>query len=433
MSLTDVDPICVIIGRTRHKMVLAEIKEAAKRGARLIELRLDFIAKAPDFKRLLADKPCPMVATVRRREDGGRWAGSEDERRMLLRQCIVGGFDWVDLETDIADAVPRFGKVRRIISYHNMRETPANLEKIHERMCKQDADVVKLAVRAQKPGDGLRVLALMDKPAKPTVGIAMGDVGLFTRLLAGKYGAPFTYAAFNKDRGIAPGLPSFHDLKQIYHYDKLNADAEVYGVLGDPVAHSLSPLIHNEAFRAAGLNAIYIPFRVAQAPDLTTFLKDFERIPVRGYSVTIPHKEAVVAAADQQDDAVAQTLAANTLVRRNDGLYAYNTDFTAVLETLRAHVAGEAGVSPLHDKTVLVLGAGGVARAVAYALRQDGVNLGDHRQPYAGARPQIGRGGSAAATSIGRPATTSSATSSSTAPRWECTPMWTNRRSIRVF
>ena len=154
----------------------------------------------------------------------------------------------------------------------------------------------------------------MEKPAKPTVAIAMGDVGLCTRLLAGKYGAPFTYAAFNKDRGIAPGLPSFDELKQIYHYHRINADTQVYGVLGDPVAHSLSPLIHNEAFRAAELNAVYIPFRVARA-DLTTFLKDFDRIPVRGYSVTIPHKEAVVATSIHQEEAVTETQAANTLVR----------------------------------------------------------------------------------------------------------------------
>src|ERR1700751_3483400 len=108
------EPICVVIGRTRHKMVQAEIQEAAKRGARLIELRLDFLARAPDFKRLLANKPCPMIATVRRPDDGGRFSGSEEERLMLLRQAIVAGFDWVDLENDIADSIPRFGKVKRI-------------------------------------------------------------------------------------------------------------------------------------------------------------------------------------------------------------------------------------------------------------------------------------------------------------------------------
>ena len=180
MSLKDVDPICVIIGRTRHKMVLAEIQEAAKCGARLIEVRLDFIAKAPDFS---ACWPTNLARWWRRCADAKTAVvgpAPKTNGDMLLRQCIVGGFDWVDLETDIADAIPRFGKVRRIISYHNMRETPANLDKIHERMCKQDGDVVKLAVRAQKPSDGLHVLALMDKPAKPTIGIAMGDVGLFT-------------------------------------------------------------------------------------------------------------------------------------------------------------------------------------------------------------------------------------------------------------
>src|SRR3954452_16830670 len=91
--------ICVVIGRTRHNMMQMEIQEAAKRGAKLIELRLDFLAKAPDFKRLLADKPCPMIATVRRSQDGGRFTGSEEDRLVLLRQAIVSGFDWVDIET----------------------------------------------------------------------------------------------------------------------------------------------------------------------------------------------------------------------------------------------------------------------------------------------------------------------------------------------
>src|SRR3954451_21212966 len=101
-------------------MVQVEIQEAAKQGARMIEVRLDFLAKAPDFNRLLDDKPCPLVATVRRTQDGGRWNRSEEERLMLLRQAIVAGFDWVDLETDIADQVPRFRDVKRIVSYHNL-------------------------------------------------------------------------------------------------------------------------------------------------------------------------------------------------------------------------------------------------------------------------------------------------------------------------
>src|SRR5437870_2186694 len=101
--------ICAVIGRTRHKMIQIEIQEAAKRGAKLIEVRLDFLAKAPDFKRLLANRPCPLIATVRRHSDGGRWAHTEEERHMLLRQAIVAGFDWVDLETDAANDIQRYG------------------------------------------------------------------------------------------------------------------------------------------------------------------------------------------------------------------------------------------------------------------------------------------------------------------------------------
>src|SRR5205807_7793736 len=105
VTLPDVDCICVVIGRTRHGMMQAEIQEAAKQGARLIELRLDFLKKAPDFKRLLGGKPCPMIATVRRPVDGGKWDGGEEARKMLLRQAIVDGFDWVDLEHYIADSI----------------------------------------------------------------------------------------------------------------------------------------------------------------------------------------------------------------------------------------------------------------------------------------------------------------------------------------
>ena len=225
-------------------MVQVELQEAAKRGAQMIELRLDSLAKAPDFKRLLANRPSAMVATVRRPADGGRWPGTEEDRQMLLRQAIVAGFDWVDLETDVAEEIRRFKDVKRIISYHNLREVPAELEEIHEKMCTQDPDVVKLAVTAQRPTDNLRVLKLLQKAKKPTVAFCMGDLGIPSRILGARYGAPFAYAAFNKERGIAPGILSYEELKGIYHYPQINAETRVYGVIGDPVAHSLSPLLH---------------------------------------------------------------------------------------------------------------------------------------------------------------------------------------------
>jgi 3-dehydroquinate dehydratase/shikimate dehydrogenase len=370
VSLPGVDPICVVIGRTRHKMVQAEVREAHRQGAGLIEIRLDFLRMAPDFKRLLADKPCPLIATCRRTEDGGRWSAHESARQMLLRQAIVAGFDWVDLETDVADTIRRFKDVKRIVSYHNMREVPADLEAIHARMCQQDADIVKVAVRALKPIDNLRVLDLLRNPTKPTVALCMGDQGMPARLLAAKYGAPFTYAAFNKERTLAPGMPHFDELRDIYRYPRIDAETQVYGVLGDPVAHSLSPVVHNHALREAGLNAVYLPFRVPRG-DLAGFLREFERLPVHGYSVTLPHKETAAALAREKAPSVKLTGAANTLVRDDGGFVAYNTDFDGVLAVFRDHLPS-GSASPLQGRTIMVLGAGGVARAVSFACQREG-------------------------------------------------------------
>ncbi|HLJ95210.1 MAG TPA: shikimate dehydrogenase [Gemmataceae bacterium] len=375
------EPICVVIGRTRHKMVQIEIQEAAKRGAQMIELRLDFLAKAPDFKRLLANKPCALVATVRRPQDGGRWPGSEEERRMLLRQAIVGGFDWVDVETDIAEQIRRFKDVKRIVSYHNLREVPADLEKIHERMCQQDPDVVKLAITAQHPVDNLRVLKLVKNASRPTVAFCMGDLGIPSRILGARFGAPFTYAAFNKERGIAPGILSYEELKRIYHYGRINKETKSFGVLGDPVAHSLSPLIHNAAFAALGINGIYVPFRVPRG-GLEDFLKQFDQLPVYGYSVTIPHKEAAANLAHEKGEAVDLIHAANTLVRGEAGFIAYNTDFQAIRDSLLANLSADGLPASLHSRTVLILGAGGVARAVAHALQRAGAAVAIANRTY---------------------------------------------------
>ncbi len=335
----------------------------------MIELRLDFLARAPDFKRLLNVRACPLVATVRRQSDGGRYTHPEEERQMLLRQAIVAGFDWIDLETDIADQVRRYKEVKRIISYHNLRETPADLEQIHETMCKQDADVVKLAVTATKPQDNLRVLRLVKDSAKPTVAFCMGDLGTSSRILGAKFGSPFTYAAFNKERGIAPGLPSFDELHNLYCYERIGPETAVYGVAGDPIGHSLSPLIHNKALRQLNLDAVYVPFRV-QRSLLPAFLASFEAIGLRGLSVTIPQKEAAATVTPLTDDVVPRIGAANTLVHSPEGWKAYNTDAQAALESLLAHVpeSPEGPLAWLKARSVLLLGAGGAARALAFVL-----------------------------------------------------------------
>src|SRR5206468_4295592 len=143
---------------------------------------------------------------------------------------------------------------------------------------------------AQQPADNLRLLALIKKSTKPTVAFCMGDLGTASRVLGLRLGMPFTFAAFNKERQIAPGMLSFQELQKIYRVESINAETKVFGVIGDPVSHSHSPLIHNAAFAQLGINAVYLPFRVPRG-ELGPFLTSFRAIPIQGYSVTIPHKE----------------------------------------------------------------------------------------------------------------------------------------------
>jgi 3-dehydroquinate dehydratase/shikimate dehydrogenase len=366
------DRVCVVIGRTRHKMIQAELGEAVRRGAKLIELRLDFLAKAVEFKRLLPFKQCPWICTIRRPVDGGRWPGTEEQRQTVLRQAIVSGaFDWVDLETDIADSIRRFGPVKRIVSYHNANETPPDLEGIYEQMLRQDADVYKIAVMAQHPRDNVRVLELQKRAPKPTVAFCMGDIGFPSRFLSLMAGAPWIYAAFNKERGVAPGMPAVEEFKTTYPVRSIGPQTKVFGLLGDPVGHSYSPILHNHMFLRMKVDALYLPFRVPKG-ELKSAVEAYGTIPVSGYSVTIPHKEAAAELSPEHDLTVRISQAANTLVRRPDGEFvAFNTDFMAAVDSLEAALAERSSDGhpvELNKLFILILGSGGAARAVAHAL-----------------------------------------------------------------
>ena len=363
--------ICVSIARTRHKMVMAEHQALAQRGAKLIELRVDWIARAPDVPRLLKDRPTPVVVTCRRREDGGKWAGSEAERQTVLRTAIISGADYVDLEDDIAKSVPRYGKTKRIISHHDFKTTPDNLEEIWAEMSEMNPDIIKLVTTANSPSDCVRLLKLVSESKIPTIGFCMGEFGIPSRILCGKYGAPFTYAAFSAEREIAPGQLTFKQMTEIYRYDSITRDTKVFGVLGDPIGHSLSPVLHNSAMQKIGFDGVYLPIRVTR-DQLPQMLDDFQWLDVQGYSVTIPHKEAVLAKYPQCEEIVTQIGAANTLFRVDGQWQSDNTDFSAAIDSLQ--LALQPGDS-LDGKRILMLGAGGVARAIGLGVTRRGAVL----------------------------------------------------------
>lgn len=368
--------ICVILGRGRHTSLVEEWKEAADAGAELAELRVDCLRRDPDLKRLLTERHTPLVFTIRRAAEGGLWRGNEEKRIRILREAIAAGVEYVDLEMDIAAQIPRFGKTKRIVSYHNMKSTPGNLAEIAEQCATLGADIVKVATMAGSLEDASLVLNLAKEAKVPTIAIAMGEVGSFTRILGAKYGAPHTYAGFNRERTFAPGMPFFHQLQHDYTYDRIGPETEVYAVIGDPIAQSLSPAIHNASFRKLGLNKVLVPILV---PDgrLEESLKELAWIGIKGYSITIPHKEAVVPLLTRADGAVERSGACNTLVIEGADKVGHNTDYRAAMDSLESALgagagAGSEGDSPLVNKQVLVLGAGGAARAISFGLSRRG-------------------------------------------------------------
>jgi 3-dehydroquinate dehydratase/shikimate dehydrogenase len=367
--------ICVSIGRTRHNMVVMEHRALAEKGAEFVELRLDWLSRPPDLTRLLKNRPAACVVTCRRQSDRGRWKWSEEQRRAVLRAAIVAEVEYVDLEDDIAGSIPRWGKTKRIVSHHNFDHTPDDIEEIHARMCKLNPDVVKLVTMANCPSDIVRMLQLVAAAKVPTVGFCMGELGTASRILCGKYGSPFTYASFSKERELAPGQISYGEMKHLYRYDSINRDTQVFGVVGDPIAQSYSPLVHNAAYRKEKMNCVYIPFRVPR-DSLEQTLRDFQWLDVRGYSVTIPHKEAVAAWADQASETVRGVGAANTLFHRDGVWRAENTDYQAALDCVsQALEESHEFDGDLAGKKVLVLGAGGVARAVGHGLLSRGCDV----------------------------------------------------------
>ena len=367
--------LCVTIARSSHKQMIAEHQQVASEGGNLAELRLDYIRRSVDLGRLLKDRPTPVVVTCRRPEDGGRWMRSEEERLMLLRSAIAMGIEYVDLEADTALKIPRYGKTKRIVSHHDFTGTPEDLESLHATLSAGDADIVKIAAQANTFTDVTRILDLMNNATIPTIGISMGEYGMPSRILAMRYGAPFSYCAFNSERKVAPGQLSFAQMRDIYRADTITPRTKLYGVVADPVAHSYSPLIHNAAFESHNLDYRYLPFRVSEE-DLPSFIDWCRAEGIGGLSVTIPHKENILPLLTQAESAAQGIGACNTVVFADNEVIGYNTDYRAAMDCVtEAFTRMKGGENPFQKATALLLGSGGVSRAIGYGLAQRGTAI----------------------------------------------------------
>ena len=378
--------LCVTIACGSHTRMSNEHQLLAEDGVKLVELRLDFLRREPDLSRLIPERPTATVVTVRRSQDGGLWKESEEKRIRLLRSAIAAGPEYVDLEVDVASSIPRFGKTRRIISYHDLEHTPVNLESLHQEMLTKDPDFIKIAVMPRNVDDMFRFIGFIrakndlakrngDRGVR-IVGICMGEMGQATRILSKKFGMPFTYATFSKDRIIAPGMLVYKEIRDLYHHETTNAATDVYGIIGYPIGHSLSPLVHNRSFVEQKINAVYVPFPLGEE-DVPRFLERATEFGIKGLSVTIPHKVIVNKRLTKIDPAVDKVGACNTIVFKGDERFGYNTDYMAAVSSIELAAGGKPTdeESVLDGKEALVLGAGGAGMALAYGLKKRGVHV----------------------------------------------------------
>ena len=372
--------ICPLTGPTLERM-RKQLEAAAEQGADAAECRLDLLERIPsgeEVARLLAAAPIPVIATCRPERQGGSFRGDEACRLALLSAASGAGADCVDCEIDVPE--PDRPEGRMILSHHDFCGCPSDLEGITAQLNASQADIVKVAFAVSEPSEALWALDAARAGRKPGVAIAMGEAGVASRLLARKFGLFGTFAALAGGQESAPGQPTIEQFKRIYRWDSVGPDTAVYGVIGHPVGHSMSPAIHNAAFEAAGLDAVYVPLLVppGRAPFDRLLDGILERpwLDWRGLSVTLPHKENAIryVGAKSCDELTRRIGAVNTLTVEPDGrVVGANTDYAAAIDALCD--AMSIPREGLAGRRVAVLGAGGVSRALVAALAHYGAKV----------------------------------------------------------
>jgi 3-dehydroquinate dehydratase/shikimate dehydrogenase len=369
--------VCIALGFPDVEALLAHARKEYESGERFLEFRLDYLASPAQgisaMRKFLGRHPdCTVLATCRRHQNHGRYNGSIEEQVKILDAAIQGGAKAVDIEIESAENCaerlePLRAQAYLLISYHNYGGTPP-LDSVLRRMMRVAADGYKVVTTARKPSDSYRVLALArSHPKTPMVILAMGETGFPTRVLSTAFGGLYTYAAPTSSEGTAAGQVSARHLRHLYRVEKFTRDARIYGVIADPVRHSISPAVHNRAFQARRSDAVYLPFLVKPA-QLKDFLTLAEKLPLAGFSVTLPHKQKILRYLDLVDPLARRIGAVNTVWRKAGKWRGTNTDAEGVICPLQRHIR-------LSKASVLVAGNGGAARGAAYALATAGARM----------------------------------------------------------
>jgi len=370
--------LCVAIFVNDLAQAQRDIALAAEAGADLVELRIDTFAG--DVLPLVKASVVPTIVTCRPTWEGGQSTDADGVRIQKLREIYLPAF--VDLELKTFRVKRALGEFPRLIlSSHDFKGRPDRLTNLVVELMEAACEVAKIVWTARTIRDNLEAFEILQSRQKPTIALCMGEAGLISRILAKKFGAFLSFATLEGSAGTAPGQISISDMKRRYRWDAIQSDTRVYGVIGSPIAHSMSPAIHNAAFESAGYNGIYLPLLVNPGYEsfkafMESFL-NFSGLDLSGLSVTIPHKENALRYLKEKGAAVESLAerigAVNTIVIEDGRLSGFNTDYAAILDSITRSL----GISreDLAGYRVAVIGAGGTGRTAVAALAAYGATV----------------------------------------------------------
>ncbi|MGO8792368.1 MAG: shikimate dehydrogenase [Terriglobia bacterium] len=341
------------------------------------ELRLDFLQDFANLelqlRQMLTRLHFPQtIATCRMVAAGGNMQGTLADQMAILAAAVRAGCQWVDVEIESvqkggAALLKELRPAKIVVSYHDFQKTPP-LAPVYRRMVRLPVQAVKIATQGRYLRDNSQIRRLLKAHRRSTprlVALAMGASGMPSRLLSLRWGSAFTYAAPANHSPAAAGQISAETMRSVYRVERLDSRTQLYGVLGSHASMSLSPAMQNAAFQAKHVNAVFLPCQTSKLADFLAFARDVE---LQGFAVTMPFKRAVLRALDWVDPLANRIGACNTVALQRGRWLGWNTDAAAVVEVLtkRLRLAGS---------RILILGAGGAARAAAYAVRAEGAEV----------------------------------------------------------
>ncbi len=356
---------CISIFQESRRFALVDMLNAS-RQCDLLELRLDRFAKDPEVGEMLNARPKPVICCCRRPQDGGEWDSTEEERLALLRQCVVSGADYVELELDVAGQIRRYGSTKRVISYTNLRETPENIAEIYAEAQTKQPDVVKLVTRAQTPEEAWPLVQILARPALPTVVVGLGPSSAMLTLLARRTSAPWTYAALERGMEAYPGQLSINDLKTIYRYQDIGKATRFVGVIGSGERERVATALLNTALVEAGLPTRCLPLEVGKPQ---TFRKVLEAVKISSVLVNEENQEKLRDIIAQYQGSADRVRAVDLIAQKNDEWLGLLMLDRAVVNVLNAVLKSKHGTdNSIQGRTFLIAGVTRLSQAVAQRI-----------------------------------------------------------------